>query len=237
MIANLGLRIATHRWPLAVAARLSRGGSICQGPSGSRALALTFDDGPDPRWTPGILTALAAASARATFFCDGRAAAAHPDLVRRQAAEGHEVGTHLWSHARDTVGSDERFRSELHQSQELLSRLTGSPVRLLRFPYGQHGRQSPRQLAHEGISCIHWTASSHDTRLADPDAITARITAAARPGAILLFHDGIADEGPVGPPYLPTRDAGVAALPAILRAFANRGLACQTVTQLLSSRK
>src|SRR5262249_57471514 len=69
-----------------------------RGPSGSGAVSLTFDDGPDPRWTPRVLDVLAARAARATFFLVGRRAAAAPDVVRAIADAGHEIANHTWSH-------------------------------------------------------------------------------------------------------------------------------------------
>lgn len=180
-----------------------------------------------------MLDALAAADARATFFCTGKAAAEHPDLVRRAAGEGHEIGTHLWSHARTTVDHDHAFATELESSRQLLAELTGQPVRWLRFPYGRAGRQHQRRLP-APVEAVHWTVSSHDSRLSDPAAIIARVVAALRPGAIVLLHDGIADEheGPVRPPYQPTRDAGVAALPTLLTSLTMRGYAPVTLSGL-----
>jgi peptidoglycan/xylan/chitin deacetylase (PgdA/CDA1 family) len=227
---------ATGRWPIDLAARFTRGGAICQGEPRAPLFALTFDDGPDPRWTPGILEALGQGPepARATFFCVGNAAERHPALVRRAAAAGHEIGTHLWTHGRDAVASDDRFAEELGRSRALLESLAGRPVRHLRFPYGAHGRQRAERLAPHAVRAVHWTVSGHDSRLADPAAIVARVAAALRPGAIVLLHDAIADEPYIRPPYLRTRDATVAALPAILAAARARGLTPVTVAELLA---
>jgi peptidoglycan/xylan/chitin deacetylase (PgdA/CDA1 family) len=196
-------------------------------------VALTFDDGPDPRWTPGVLAALAEAGARATFFCVGAAAERHPGLVRAAAAAGHQIGSHLWSHRRDTVTSDERFRDELARSLALLGTLAGRPVQHLRFPYGFAG---PQSAAAHGLRAVHWTVSGHDSRLADPAAIAARVSAALRPGAIVLLHDAVADEADIAPPFLATRDATVAAVPGILAAARARGLSPVTVEEMLASR-
>jgi peptidoglycan/xylan/chitin deacetylase (PgdA/CDA1 family) len=226
---------ATGRWPIDLAARFTRGGAVCQGPEAPPAVALTFDDGPDPRWTPGILDALARGPepARATFFCVGAAAERHPRLVRQAAAAGHEVGTHLWTHGREVVSNDEQFADELRRSRALLEPLAGRPVRHLRFPYGAHGRQRAVRLAPHQVRAVHWTVSGHDSRLADPAAIVARVASALRPGAIVLLHDAIADEPYIRPPYLRTRAATVAAVPGILAAARERGLIPVTVAELL----
>jgi peptidoglycan/xylan/chitin deacetylase (PgdA/CDA1 family) len=224
------VRFATGSLVTAVGARL-RGGVVSQGPAGRPAVALTFDDGPDVRWTPAILDALAGGGARATFFCTGEAAARHPDIVRRAAAEGHEIATHLWEHYRDIVYDDERFRDQLERSVDLLSRLAGRPVRHLRFPYGKRGRQRPARIP---LRAVYWTVSGLDSRLAQSEAIVARLDAAWRPGAIALLHDAVADEARIRPPYLKTRDATVRALPAILASLARRRLAAVTVDELLT---
>jgi chitooligosaccharide deacetylase len=223
----------TGRLPIAIAARWSRGGALCQGDARQPVFALTFDDGPDPRWTPAILDALAAHRAHATFFCTGAAAERHPDLVRRAAAAGHDIGTHLWSHQRDTVERHDLFQDELARSTALLASLAGRPVRHLRFPYGHRGRQRVAVLARQGLRAVHWTVSGHDSREADPAAIVARVGAALRPGAIVLLHDAIADEERIAPPYLRTRDATVAALPGLLSLAGTRGLRAVSVAQML----
>jgi peptidoglycan/xylan/chitin deacetylase (PgdA/CDA1 family) len=224
----------TGRLPIALAARFGRGGAVCQGDGRRPLVALTFDDGPDPRWTPAVLEALARQQARATFFCVGRAAERHPDLVRQAAAAGHEIATHLWSHHRQTVTRDDHFAAELGRSVALLSSLAGRPVRHLRFPYGVHGRQSAGTVSRHGLRAVHWTVSSHDSRLSDPATIVARVAPALRPGAIVLLHDAIADEAEIRPPYLATRQATIAALPALLAATRARALTPVTVDELLS---
>ncbi len=227
------LRLATGQIILKFVGRVFRGGAVVQGPSRASNVALTFDDGPDPRWTPGILDALDRAGARATFFVVGRQALRNPDLVCEIGRRGHEVGTHLFTHRRGVVSRDDLFRDELERSLRLLSDLTGHPVRLIRFPYGRRGRQRVKRLGERGLRVVHWTFSSLDSRLARPEDIVRRVSTALRPGAILLLHDGIADADIIGPPYLPTRDVTVAATPAILKLLAERKLTAVTLSRLM----
>ncbi len=229
------LRLATSRPAISAAARWSRAGALCQGPAGRNEVSLTFDDGPDPRCTPAILSALAAVGAQATFFFVGAAAAKHPDIVRAAAAAGHEVGTHLWNHDRGTVNDDAAFEAELIRSKELLSDLACRPVQHLRFPYGDAGRQRLSSLARYGVTAVHWTVSGHDTRARDGTEIVRRLAATVRPGAIVLLHDGIADEAGRHPPYRPSRDATARVLPEILALLRNRGLRAVTVARLIRS--
>lgn len=232
--SHLLRRLGTCRPLMAMASCSWLGGAVTQGPR-VPAVALTFDDGPDLRWTPRILDALAAAGAKATFFCVGRSAERAPELVRRAAAEGHEIATHLWSHERSTVMDAQVFQDELARSVSLLSGLGGTRVVGLRFPYGEKGHQSPRVLLKQGWQVVSWSFSALDSRDPDPGRIAARVRTCLRPGGIVLLHDGIADLARIAPPYLDTRDATVRALPEILTTIERRGWRAVTVRELLGA--
>jgi peptidoglycan/xylan/chitin deacetylase (PgdA/CDA1 family) len=235
-LSEATVRLATSRPMIALYAVLGANDGVRQGPD-VPAIAMTFDDGPHPEWTPRILDALDAAGARATFFVVGRCVDEHPDLVRDAHRRGHEIGTHLWSHDRATVGDDRRFKEELTRSADRVQSLIGARVNWLRFPYGVAGSQRRARVEREyGVRVAHWTSSSHDSRLGDPGAIVARSIAGMRPGAILLMHDRLADGPGLKPPYREPRDASVAALPGILDAARARGLAAVTLTALFSDR-
>lgn len=213
-----------------------RGHATSQGPTWPRRVALTFDDGPHPTWTPLILDALERAACVATFFVVGRCVAEHPEIVRDARRRGHEIGMHLFSHERSAVYDDVRFRDELCRSKAQLEDLLGEPARWLRFPYGTKGRQSPRAVFEEhGVRVAHWTYSSLDSQLADPGRMVARVDAGLRPGVIVLLHDNLADAGPSLPaPYRAERNATLAALPGIAGRLRARGLSAVTLTALMS---
>ena len=235
-LSELTVRLGTARPMIALYGAFGANDGVRQGPN-VPAFALTFDDGPHPEWTPRILDALDAAKARATFFVVGRCVDEHPDVVREVHRRGHELGTHLWSHDRATVGDEARFTEELKKSLERVQMLTGAPVRWLRFPYGEAGRQRRARIeAEHGVRVAHWTSSSHDSMLADPSAVAARAIAGLRPGAILLMHDRLADGPNVKPPYREPRDATVAALPPVVEAARGRGLDAVTMSVLFSYR-
>jgi peptidoglycan/xylan/chitin deacetylase (PgdA/CDA1 family) len=210
------------------------GGAIYQGPDTYPMVALTFDDGPDPRWTPPILAALSAAQAKATFFCSGEAVDRNPDLVLMIASAGHEIGTHLWGHCSNTVNDLQVFFRDLDRSLERIVEITGQPVHFLRFPYGHAGKVSRFDLADRGLRAVHWTVRGRDTTEPDPTRIVSRIMSAARPGAIVLLHDAIADEQTLKPGYLVTREQTVRALPPLLEGLTNRGLRPVTLGELLA---
>lgn len=234
-LSTLGLRVATRRPLVALIQRIVRAGAISQGGALLRAVALTFDDGPHPRFTPRILDILDAHSAKATFFVVGRNVAACPELVCETRRRGHDVGTHLYSHDRSAVIDGARFRDELARSSEQLASLLGEAPRFIRFPYGERGRQRPRAIRQEhGLKVVHWTFSAHDGYVSNPEAVARRVDAGVRPGAIVLLHDRLADEDSARPSrYAASREATVSALPRILQRLAERRLRAVTLTDLL----
>ncbi|MDX6237775.1 MAG: hypothetical protein QOG10_2590, partial [Kribbellaceae bacterium] len=100
-----------------------------------RTIAITFDDGPDPVWTPQVLDLLRRENVKATFFVVGTEVAAHPELARRIAAEGHELGIHTFTHANLSAVPGWRRSLELRQSQLILAGAAGVTTPLLRPPY------------------------------------------------------------------------------------------------------
>lgn len=231
--SELPLRIATQRGVVRFMERFVRHCAVSQGPADRSQIALTFDDGPHPEWTPQVLDALDRARAKATFFVVGRNVAAYPGLVVETLRRGHEIGTHLFSHSRESVRDDARFDAEVARSRDLLEPLLGQPLKWLRFPYGAPGKQRPKAIRQKfGVETVHWSFSSHDGKLKRPEDIVQRVAAGLRPGSIVLMHDALSDEGEITPPYLAARGATVAALPRIAELLARRGLSAVTLTEL-----
>jgi peptidoglycan/xylan/chitin deacetylase (PgdA/CDA1 family) len=186
-------------------------------PPTSPAVALTFDDGPDPATTPVILDLLSAARCTATFFPIGANAAAHPALVRRICAEGHALGLHTQTHPYTyPLLPPARQRSELAANAAILTRLVGTAPRLFRPPMGISTPLVASAAA--GLVTVTWGVSGRDTRTVDPAAIRRRVGRGLRPGAIILLHDGAAPRHPGD------RSATAAALPGILADLAAAGL-------------
>jgi peptidoglycan/xylan/chitin deacetylase (PgdA/CDA1 family) len=159
-------------------------------PGGERAVALTFDDGPNPEATPPILDALAARNAKATFFILGRHAERWPEIVRRIAAEGHAIGNHGYHHRKLHFKSPAYVRQDLELGTRAIEAASGVRPRLFRAP---HGFRSPwvtpiaRSL---GQRTVGWSLGVWDTDLPGVETIANRTVDGARPGAILLLHDG-----------------------------------------------
>ncbi|MCC2307118.1 polysaccharide deacetylase family protein [Cellulomonas chengniuliangii] len=164
-----------------------------------RVAALTFDDGPSPAHTPALLDVLAERRVRATFFVLATAAQAHPGLVRRIVADGHELALHGWDHRRlgglptgEAVGRVAAARDEVEQ-------LSGVRVRLFRPPYGAHTPAQLRGWSRLGLDVVLWSGWAEDWRHDEEEAVAARAIAALTPGGILLLHDVRGDPETAGP--------------------------------------
>lgn len=179
------------RWP---ASRLF--GEALIAPERAGELALTFDDGPNPAWTPRLLEILAAHEIRATFFLLGGYAQAEPELVRRIVAAGHVVGNHSWSHPDLALASCARIREELTRTRETLEQITGAPVRYFRPPYGSR-RPATLAIARElGMTPVLWNAMTTDWSETSGERIAERLKAkidrlTRRGRAVnIVLHDG-----------------------------------------------
>lgn len=179
------------RWP---ASRLF--GDALIAPARPGELALTFDDGPNPAWTPRLLEMLAAHEIRATFFLLGGYAQAEPELVRRIVAAGHVVGNHSWSHPDLALASRARIREELMRTREMLEQITGISVRYFRPPYGSR-RPATLAIAREmDMMPVLWNAMTTDWSETSGERIAERLGAkidriARRGRAVnIVLHDG-----------------------------------------------
>ena len=154
------------------------------------AIALTFDDGPDPHWTPRLLDVLARAGARGTFFPIAPRAAAHPDLVARMIAEGHAVGLHCDAHERHSQRGADWLRADTRRALERLRDLGLTPT-LWRTPWGDLAPWTDAVAAEHGLRLVGWSVDTHDWRGDDAQAMLSATADELRPGAIVLAHDGI----------------------------------------------
>jgi peptidoglycan/xylan/chitin deacetylase (PgdA/CDA1 family) len=154
------------------------------------ALALTFDNGPDPVWTPRILDALAAARARATFFPIAPRAAQQPELIARMLAEGHTVGLHCYAHVRHTDRDEIWLRRDTASALGCLASI-GVRATLWRTPWGVLAPWTATVAAEHRLRLVPWTVDTHDWRGDGALAMIERIRKQLVPGAIVLAHDGI----------------------------------------------
>lgn len=164
--------------------------SVCSGSTGRKAIALTFDDGPLPEYTPVVLDILAEAQAPAAFFCIGKNAEANPDLLQRIYEAGHVVGNHSYSHHFwfDMFGST-RMLTDMHQADDAVEAAIDHRPRLFRPPYGVTNPNLARAISRGGYVSVGWNIRSLDTVAKDENELKQRILDQLKPGAILLLHD------------------------------------------------
>jgi peptidoglycan/xylan/chitin deacetylase (PgdA/CDA1 family) len=184
-------------------------------------IAMTFDDGPHPTRTPQLLDMLKTRGIKATFFLIGENAAAHPDIVRRIAAEGHEIGNHSWSHPQLTKLKPAALREELERTSSTIAEIIGKPILVMRPPYGATSDYINHWISREfGMKVILWSVDPLDWKYRNSASVQRRILAEARPGAIILSHD-----------IHPTT---VAAMPEVLDSLLAKGYKFVTVSELIA---
>lgn len=155
-------------------------------------VALTFDDGPSPRVTPGLVRELRRLRVPATFFMIGRNVAAHPATARLVQESGFTVGNHTWSHPDLRTLSGPQVRREVARTRQALLRAGVRPSPLVRPPYGALDAAARRALRREGMVPVLWTIDSRDWADGSTRDIARRILRALRPGDnIVLQHDGV----------------------------------------------
>jgi len=224
-LARVGVAAATLWVGYAWGAHLLPARATRRGPGAGRRIALTFDDGPDPAWTPKIAEQLTARDVRGTFFMVGQRAAAHPDAVRVLVDAGHEVASHGWSHRSLWACGPRRTADQVLRAQARLAELSGRAPRFFRPPWGMFNTALFGVLRRADLRCVLWSIQPEGLRPRAPDAQAAYVLDHAHPGAIVDLHD--ADGAPGAPERL------AAALPAMIDGLRARGYTLTTLTDLL----
>lgn len=241
-LAAAGAWLADHAlWPWSVAALvinhalIAAGGLLPRsrllGPNwtrlpGADGVALTIDDGPDPDVTPAVLDLLARHGVRATFFCIGERVARYPELARRIAREGHEIGNHTEHHRYVfSLFGPSAMRREIAQAQASISAVCQVMPRFFRAPAGLRNPFLQPCLAQLDLQLASWTRRGYDTVNPDPQVVLERLTRNLAAGDILLLHDGRAARTFEGTPVI------LAVLPRLLAILARQGLSCVTLSE------
>jgi cellulose synthase/poly-beta-1,6-N-acetylglucosamine synthase-like glycosyltransferase/peptidoglycan/xylan/chitin deacetylase (PgdA/CDA1 family)/spore germination protein YaaH len=202
-----------------------------QGAGGEHQVAITFDDGPDPRWTPKVLDILKAANVKAAFFLVGVNAERYPGLVRRIVNEGHEIGNHTYYHPNLALCWPEHIRLELNATQLLLETITGRATTLFRPPYAadtgptQLSELAPLKIAEDlNYLVVLENIDPQDWAKPGADIILRRIKQQRHDGSVILLHDAGGD-----------RSQTVEALPQILDWLHTRGDTIVPLSTLLGT--
>jgi peptidoglycan/xylan/chitin deacetylase (PgdA/CDA1 family) len=182
-----------------------------------KCIALTFDDGPMPD-TARLLRILRRRGVRATFFLVGQMVDEHPELVRQELADGHELGDHSWNHANLPTLSAAGVRSQLSRTQEAVRRAAGVVPEVFRPPYGSTNARVAGIARQFKLPQILWEVDPLDWRDRNTATVQRRVIRGARRGDIVLMHD-----------IHPTT---VSAVPAILDRLSKEGFTFVTVSEL-----
>jgi peptidoglycan/xylan/chitin deacetylase (PgdA/CDA1 family) len=181
---------------------------------GAGCVALTFDDGPDPVYTPKLLDLLREKNVKATFFVVGKRADQHPEIVRRAWAEGHLIANHTWSHySLFCFLMPRRLRAEIELGTESVRRSCGVRPRLFRSPVGLRHPLLEPYLRDAGLEYVSWTIRTRDTLTANSSVLARRILNQVTSGDIILLHDRL----PRG------TDAMLGVLPQVIDELRERG--------------
>jgi peptidoglycan/xylan/chitin deacetylase (PgdA/CDA1 family) len=185
-----------------------------------KVIALTFDDGPNADLTPLVLKALAQYKAKATFFVMGQWAQEYPALIAQEAAAGHAIESHSYSHPTEDISMAHAAR-ELERTQTIIEQTAGAKPRLFRPPYGNLNWSMAKVAAKEGYCVVKWTICGSDSPAETTAEIVEHVTKAPVSGDIVLLHDGRC------------HNSTAKALPEILRRLSAKGYRFVTIPQLL----
>lgn len=195
-----------------------------RGPSGSKKIALTFDDGPHPRTTARLLEILKREQVAATFFMLGNMVEQNPGLAKQVADGGFEIGNHSWNHPDLRKAGLNEIRDQLDRTSAIITQATGQQVHLMRPPYGNIGDGLKKITAESGLVMVNWSIDPRDWAVGTkPDAVTQRVLKGAHPGAIVCMHD--------------TKEQTIQAMPEIIKGLRAAGYEFVTVGQLLADAK
>jgi peptidoglycan/xylan/chitin deacetylase (PgdA/CDA1 family) len=206
-----------------------RKGTVYRVDTREKVVAITFDDGPSPIWTPLILGVLKSAGVKATFFMIGLHVERYPDIARRVVEEGHEVGNHSYDHHGIFYYTREELDMEIRQAEEVIKKTTGVAPCYFRPPKAWITTLEKRQVREMGYEVVLWTLNSKDWVMFSAKRILKFLLKKVRPGDILLFHDS----GGVFTTEHGNREETIKVLPSLIKVLNDRGYRFVTITELL----
>lgn len=198
---------------------------VSHGSSEQKYIALTFDDGPHPQYTPEILDLLGEYNIKSTFFVLGQFAEQYPDIIKRQSKEGHEIGNHTYSHIDINKASREEIEEEFNKAQKIILSLTGIESKVFRPPYGFCDEKTISIVDNENCNVILWSSRQDSKDWSNPevDKIVSSTISNIENGDIILFHDYVYFE----------KSNTLEALEVIIPELINKGYRFVTVSELM----
>lgn len=181
-----------------------------------KKVALTFDDGPHPKFTPQVLDILKQYNARATFFMLGNRVTPNGAIVKRVVEEGHGIGSHSWGHPKFTTLNEYGVKQQIKLTQDAFLAQTGKQPFYVRVPFGRYNQEIQKWI---GMPLIQWSVDPEDWKSRSPQKIATHVLENVKDGSIVVLHD--------------IHGATIQALPAILKGLTDMGYECVTVESLL----
>ena len=197
---------------------------ITQANTKEKIVALTFDDGPDPRFTPTVLDILKRYQVPATFFVIGQSCEKYPEIVKREQAEGHEIENHTYTHPDLTKDNVLQTEEEIQKNQAIIERLTNKEPHYFRPPKRLFTNNTLDVAEANGLQTILWSVCVEHQAAKTVEDMANRVIKYAKPGTIILTHDGRLD-----------RTRSVEALPLIIEGYQKQGYRFVRLDELLKS--
>lgn len=195
---------------------------LIRGDPNTKTVALTFDDGPHPQFTPQILAILKRYNVRATFFVVGKMAARYPELVRQEAAAGNLVGNHTYDHVNLTRIPVAMVEQQWQKGSDVIKRILGKPPAFCRPPGGDYDKDVINSAAAHGLTTVLWTDDPGDYARPGDKVIAERVLRRIDNGGIVLLHDGVQQT--------------IDVLPQIIESLQKRGFRFVTVAEMIQVR-
>ncbi|MGE5380423.1 MAG: polysaccharide deacetylase family protein [Methylocystaceae bacterium] len=192
----------------------------------SKLVALTFDDGPDPVYTSQVLNILKEYRIKATFFVVGRSVLDHPELIRQEVAAGNEVENHTYTHPNLNQDSNTKTTQEISEGEAAITSVTHKKPHYFRPPRGLFTKETIDVAADKGYKVVLWSICVEHERSKTPVDMANRVIKAARPGTIILAHDGRLN-----------RSRTMAALPLIIEGYQRKGYRFVTLDEMVKKER
>lgn len=206
-----------------------RKGTVYRVNSNDKVVALTFDDGPSPVWTPRILDELKESDVKATFFVIGKHVEKYPLIAKRIVQEGHDIGNHGYEHRVLLYYKMDELEDEIKHTEKIIKDATGVTTVYFRPPKAWVTPEEKKRIKEMGYKIILWNLNSKDWVTFHDKQITSYILRHVEPGDIILFHDG----GGVFSTEGGSRKQTVKTIKRLSKKLKEKGYRCVTVTELL----
>jgi Predicted xylanase/chitin deacetylase len=199
---------------------------VYSGSTEKMQIALTFDDGPDNKYTPKILDILSQNNIKATFFVVGKNVKLYPNNLKRISSEGHAIGSHTYSHSDLNKLTTDQVRAEMTENENAIDSVLGYHLNIMRPPYGLNSVPTIKTIADMGYKVIDWSVDTVDWNGTTPAKIMEYITKQTKPGGIILHHCA---PGKLG------LDNTISVLPTEIATLKAKGYQFVTVPELLNN--